>query len=262
MAEPITLLNNGVLNTNQIAASANAAVYNTVTVMFWTLIIVAVFGGLAYWIYKKSFKVHITILDNTKTGGVSIIKDGLKGKITQDRPGELRFKIWKANKQKIRYNQEAISPGDFYREELSNGKVRLRLFMTYDDEGQLIPTKFGVTVQKREKTDARGNPILDTDGKKQFYESAEIKSTVKPVDVSWFFKEYDKLNELFDARSAFDKWGWVVLCVCFLLLLGGFIFCAYKFGAAADRWTAASIELTRAMAVAKINGTVVNAAIV
>lgn len=234
------------INTQAVQAAGTAALYNFAVTAMWFLILGSIGGLIIYFLYRKSFNVKVTILDNSKAKTVGIIQDGLRGKMYQTRPGEFRFKIFNARRHKIRYNQESITPEDFYMLRLKNNKVKMCLYMAYDSEGQLIPARFESIIHRKQVLDEKGNFVKDKNGNNVFVENASITALVKPVDVAWFYKEYDKESEIFDARSAFDKWGWLVLTICLILVLGAFLYTSYKFSDAAKSLADSSAILAKA----------------
>lgn len=219
------------LNLAGAGQAVNAGIYQVSLMFMVILIICGVLGFIGFMMYKKTFNVGIMIFDNTK-GGV-LIRDGFRGKYTQLRPGEFRFKIFDAKKYRFRYNQESLSPEDFYPDIAKNGKLRRKVILAYDTEGQLVPLRLSPMKSLVAKLDVKGNPVRRDDGSPVIEERNYLGAAVKQVDVAWYFKELDKIDELFDARSAFDRWGWVVLVACMILILGAFMYNSYKFGTAA-----------------------------
>lgn len=220
------------LNTAAIGNAASTGAYYYAVTSLYVMILAGIMILIMFLLYRKTFDIKITILDNTR--GSAIIKDGYRGKITQLRPGEFRFKIFNAKRYKFKYNQEFISPTDLYNDVSNNGKIRSKLFMTFDDQGQLVPLTIKEFVTIVHKTDGSGVPMYDHTGAPIMETKRSVQALVKQVDVSYFFKELDKAQELFDHRTFWDKNGWLVIVVVMLITLGVFGYVAYKFGVAAN----------------------------
>lgn len=259
MVDPVTpsIGFSGGFSTAAVGAAANKAGYAFAVTALYVTIMVGVVVLIGFLLYKKSFNIRITIFDNTK-GGI-IIKDNYRGKLTQSRPGEFRFRIYKEKANNFRYNQESISPDDLYIDVSTGGKIKKRLFMSYDDEGQLVVMKLDAIKMIRHKRDSKGLLVYDDTGRPVYEQTSELKSLVKQVDVAWYFKELDKSQELFDPRSFFDKNGWIIMIIVLVLVLGCFLYTAYKFGGAANKMTdvvAQQGELIKYLALMR-NGTAV-----
>lgn len=245
----------GSIDTQAIGAAANKGALYFATVSLYLLILLGGLGLFAFLLYKKTFNIRITVLDSN---GI-LVRDDYKGKLNQVRPGEFRFQIYQAKRHKLRYNQESLSPDDLTNDVSARGKVSKRLFVTIDSEGQLVPLKIEFKKKLVPVTDSTGLPMMKEDGTIEYEETTTAVAKVKQVDIAWFYKEYDKSGEVFDARSFFDKNGWLILVICLVLTLGVFLYTAYKFGAAATKMgdvVKAQGDLIRFMELAR-NGTVV-----
>lgn len=243
------------INTQAIGLAANKAGYGFAVVSLYTLILLGIMGLIAFFLYRKTFDIKITILSPEG----KIIKDGFRGKLVQKRKGEFKFRIFKAKINKLRYNEETFSPEDLYQDVSGNGKVSRRMFMTTDDEGQLTPVRFSFEKTKIALIDQEGKSIVDEHGRQVYAYQPTIRAKVKQVDVAWYYKELDKSIEVFDHRSFFDKNGWIIITICLILTLGVFLYTAYKFGAAASKMgdvVQAQSELIRFLEISR-NSTII-----
>lgn len=239
----------GGVNTAAIQAAANKAGYGIALVSLYLMIIFGLIALVGFILYRKSFNIRVTVIDSN---GI-LIRDDYRGKMNQVRPGEFRFKIYKDKANKLRYNQESLSPDDLINDVNAKGKLSKRLFMTIDSEGQLVPIKITFDKLKVHVQDSAGNPVYDKQMKPVYEETTIARARVKQVDIAWYYKELDKSTEVFDARSFFDKNGWIILAICLALTLGVFMFTAYKFSSAASKMgdvVAAQSELIKFLALA------------
>lgn len=208
----------------------------TYTASWFSIILIGlclIVGLIAYIIYKKGFNVDVIIVRNSN--GVDFTT-GLKGKFfIKGKSNEYRFKIWGAKKNKLLYNQEAISPKFVNSvEDAVTKKNRKMIFLSPNTEGFLIPLSVkpeifeeafevllsdGVTKQQRKKV------------------SHVLKSEYGAVDVSWLEAEAQKLLALFDTRGFLDKWGTIIILIGMVLVAGALLFTAYKFIAASENMT-------------------------
>lgn len=263
MADPITAATQvGIpsINTDAIIAAGNTGAYSFAVTALYLMIIGGVLGLFLLLLYRKSFNIRVTVFDNTKGG--MVVRDNFRGKLKQIRKGEFTFKIYKAKKYNLRYNEEAFSSEDLYISVNEKGKMTRQLFMTFDSEGQLIAMRLEPSKLIKVPVMKDGKQVVK-DGLPAYTEKSLYQALVKQVDIAWFYKEYDKSAEVFDARSWFDKNGWLVLVICLVLTLGVFLYTAYKFSGAAAKMgdvVAAQGELIKALTIQQ-NSTVVRTVI-
>lgn len=244
------------IDTGAIKQAAYSGGYATTVFALYALILLGLLFLVGFIMYKRTFNIKVTILDNTK-GGI-VFRDDYQGKLSQVRPGEFRFKIWKGKTANLRYNQESFSTEHLYYDVSKSGKLKRRLLMTFDTEGQLVPVSVSSLTMKVPVKDATGAQLVK-DGIPVYEDSTTIKATVKQVDIAWFYKELDKSVELFDARSFWDKNGFLIIAICLILTLGVFGYTAYKLSEAATKMGDVVVEQGKLISIIEQGRNITNA---
>jgi len=238
------------IDTAAISSTASTTGF-TLFILLTVITIVLTIGlAIAFMLYKRTFNIDVFVMKYNDNGVE--VNAGLRGKIYIKGEGTAaRFKIWGAKRHKILYHEEAIQPENIYNQIIGN-RVKRIIFMSPDSEGFLHPLKvtpevitLKTKVYNKEKQEEE--EVIE--------QRKVLKSTYTALDNAWLQTEAEKYNNMFDTRSAAEKWGFIIIVIVLIITLVAFLWVAHKVSANSAQMAEASQLLAETVQIVYQNQT-------
>jgi hypothetical protein len=210
--------------------------------MVLILLLLVFMGIILFFVYKSKFNIDVVYVP---FDGAPIMT-GLKARDYFTGKGqEFRFKIWSAKRLKIKYREEAISPTLIQTVKTPNGRVKRLLWVTADSEGMLVPAT--VRPEMIVNISKKIDPVTGHE-KTEENKSYVLKAKYTDLDEAWAQQETDKWGKLFNTTGKEQLWTLIIVCVCLILALGGFIWGINKNAQVAAANAESSSQISQASA--------------